>query len=92
MDSDQTSYLTEFASTWGLLAGSLVIALPVIIWRIKDTVNLSEDLKFTDETLEEVAPTAESDRKEGVEMEPRENEEGGQDVSGHSQSEGKQDQ
>jgi hypothetical protein len=32
----------------------LVIALPVMILKIKDTVPIEEDLKFTDETIEDV--------------------------------------
>ena len=47
-------YMNLFASCWVLLAGSLVIALPVMILKIKDTVPLEEDLKFTDETIEDV--------------------------------------
>lgn len=43
-----------FASCWILLAGSLVIALPVMVWKIKDTVPLEEDLKFTDGGVEDV--------------------------------------
>jgi hypothetical protein len=48
--------MTEFATAWGLLAGSMVVAAPVIWLAIKDTVDLEEDLKFSDETIEEVAP------------------------------------
>lgn len=47
-------YMNLFASCWVLLAGSLIIALPVMILKIKDTVPLEEDLKFTDETIEDV--------------------------------------
>ena len=47
-------YMNLFASCWILLAGSLVIALPVMILKIKDTVPVEEDLKFTDETIEDV--------------------------------------
>jgi hypothetical protein len=48
-------YMNLFASCWGLLAGSLVIALPVMLWKIKDTVPVEEDLKFTDDdTIEDV--------------------------------------
>ena len=47
-------YMNLFASCWALLAGSLVIALPVIVLKIKDTVPLEEDLKFTDETVEDI--------------------------------------
>lgn len=47
-------YMNLFASCWILLAVSLVTALPVMILKIKDTVPIEEDLKFTDETLEDV--------------------------------------
>lgn len=47
-------YMNLFASCWVLLAGSLVIALPVMILKIKDTVPVEEDLKFTDGTIEDV--------------------------------------
>lgn len=47
-------YINLFASCWVLLAGSLVIALPVMILKIKDTVPIEEDLKFSDETIEDV--------------------------------------
>jgi hypothetical protein len=43
-----------FLSSWVMLAASLVIALPVMLLKIKDTVPLEEDLKFTDETIEDV--------------------------------------
>jgi len=43
---------------WGLLAGSLLCALPVIWLKIKDTVPIEEDLKFSDETMADVAPTS----------------------------------
>ena len=48
------SYMNLFASCWILLAGSLFVALPVMIWKIKDTVPVEEDLKFTDETIDDV--------------------------------------
>ena len=47
-------YTNMFASCWILLASSLVIALPVMLLKIKDTVPVEEDLKFTDETIEDV--------------------------------------
>lgn len=43
-----------FGATWGCLAASLLIASPVILMRIKDTVTVEEDLKFSDETIEDV--------------------------------------
>jgi len=56
LDGLKTPYDTMFAASWGLVAGALVIAAPVIFMRIKDTVPLEEDLKFSDETVEDVAP------------------------------------
>ena len=47
-------YMNLFASCWILLAASLVIALPVMILKIKDTVPVEDDLKFSDETIEDV--------------------------------------
>lgn len=54
LDGMHTPYMNLFASCWILLAGSLVMALPVILRKIKDTVPVEEDLKFTDETIEDV--------------------------------------
>ena len=47
-------YMNMFASCWGLLTGSLLFALPVILLKIKDTVSVEEDLKFSDETIDDV--------------------------------------
>ncbi|KAF7506792.1 hypothetical protein GJ744_011404 [Endocarpon pusillum] len=54
LDWVKKPYMNLFTSCWVLLAGSLVIALPVMILKIKDTVPVEEDLKFTDETIEDV--------------------------------------
>lgn len=56
LDDIKIPYMTMFASNWGLLAGSLVVALPVILWKVEDTVTLEKDVAFTDETVGEVAP------------------------------------
>jgi len=48
--------MSMFISNWVLLAVSLVIAAPVMFWKIKDTVSLEEDLRFSDETMEDVIP------------------------------------
>lgn len=49
---------------WGILAGSIIIAGPIIFLKIKDTVSLEEDLKNTDETIEDVvAPGAVAEKK-----------------------------
>lgn len=49
--------MNEFASNWALLAGSLIIAAPVVFTKIRQTIPLEDDLKFSDETAEEVAAT-----------------------------------
>lgn len=54
LDGIGIPYINEFASSWALLAGSLLIALPVMLMTIKDTVSVEEDLKFSDETQDEV--------------------------------------
>ena len=46
--------MTELASCWGLLLGSLLIASPIIFFKIKDHVDIEEDLKFSDETTHDV--------------------------------------
>jgi len=55
IDANEVPFMNEFASNWALLAGSLVIAAPVIFTKIRETIPLDEDLKFSDETIEEVA-------------------------------------
>lgn len=54
LDGIKKPYNTIFGATWGLLAAALVFAAPIIWTRIKDTVPLEEDLKFTDETVADV--------------------------------------
>ncbi|KAH7401773.1 hypothetical protein DE146DRAFT_441089 [Phaeosphaeria sp. MPI-PUGE-AT-0046c] len=54
LDGYKVPYMNLFISCWVLLAGSLVAALPVMLLKIKDTVPIEENLKFTDETLEDV--------------------------------------
>jgi len=57
LDALETPYMNEFASCWGLLAGSLLIALPLILYKIKDHVSVAEDMAFSDQTYAEVAPS-----------------------------------
>lgn len=57
LDGLKKPYNTLFGATWGLLAAALLFAAPIIWTRIKDTVPLEEDLKFSDETVADVAPT-----------------------------------
>lgn len=56
LDLEKLPFMNLFASCWALLAGSLIIALPVILIKIKDHVSIEEDLKFTDNSLTDVAP------------------------------------
>ncbi|XMA16626.1 hypothetical protein WAI453_009417 [Rhynchosporium graminicola] len=57
LDSRKMPFMNELASNWGLLAGSLLCAAPVIFLKIKDTVTVEEDLAGTDETLADVLPS-----------------------------------
>jgi hypothetical protein len=58
LDDMKIPYMTMFASNWGLLAGSLLVALPVILWKVEDTSAIEKDVEFTDESIAEVAPKA----------------------------------
>ncbi|KAL2395096.1 UNC93-like protein [Exophiala dermatitidis] len=58
LDSHKVAYMTQFAINWGMLAGSLVVAAPVIWLKVKDTTDIDEDLKFSDETLVDVVPAS----------------------------------
>ncbi|KAJ6787967.1 hypothetical protein PWT90_07073 [Aphanocladium album] len=59
LDGLQLEYNTIFGATWGCLAASLLIAAPVIFMRIQDHVSIEEDLKFSDETIEDVVAVPE---------------------------------
>ena len=56
IDALKIPFTNIFASCWGILGGSLLIAAHLIWTKIRDTVPLEEDLKFTDETYEDVKP------------------------------------
>lgn len=56
LDERKISYMNEYASNFGLLCGSILIAAPVIFFKIKDSVPVEDDLVGTDETLEDVLP------------------------------------
>ncbi|KAJ9629264.1 hypothetical protein H2204_008904 [Knufia peltigerae] len=58
LDANYVSFMAQFATNWGLLAGSLLIAAPVIWIKVKDTTDIEEDLKFSDETVADVAPAS----------------------------------
>jgi hypothetical protein len=63
MDALEVTFLREFAACWGVLAGSLLIASPVVFFKIKEHTDIAEDLKFSDETFNEVAPDALTDTR-----------------------------
>jgi hypothetical protein len=54
LDKNELPYMSELASNWGLLCGSLIIAAPVVWMKIRDTIPIEEDLRGTDETVEDV--------------------------------------
>ena len=66
IDALGAPFLNIFASNWALLAGSLLIAAPMIWTKIPDTVPIEEDLKFTDETYEDVKPLEPTVRGEEI--------------------------
>lgn len=55
VDAQNINYIAQFASCWGLCAGSLVLALPLLAIKIRDHTPIEEDLKFSDETYDDVA-------------------------------------
>lgn len=69
MDAQNTPFMTEFASCWGLLLGSMCIASPVIFFKVKESTAVEEDLRFSDETTAEVlGETDETPEKPHVEQ------------------------
>lgn len=62
LDANNMSFMDELISNWVLLAGSLLVAAPVIFLRIKDHVTVEEDLKFSDETLADVLPEGHAEK------------------------------
>jgi MFS family permease len=65
LDARKLSFEKEFISNWVLLAASLVVAAPVIFMKIRDHVDVEEDLAGTDETIADVLP-ADHPEKVGV--------------------------
>ncbi|KAI9661174.1 MAG: hypothetical protein M1821_009501 [Bathelium mastoideum] len=58
------AYMSLFASCWALLGGSLILALPVILLKVRDHVPLEDDLKFTDETAADVVPKIDTEGRD----------------------------
>ena len=65
VDALKTPFINIFASCWALLGGSLLIAAPLIFTKIRETVPIEDDLKFTDETYEDVKPLTDEASVEG---------------------------
>ncbi|KAI1780700.1 MFS general substrate transporter [Hypoxylon cercidicola] len=70
LDGLHYEFETLFAATWAVCAASLLIAAPIIFLKITDTTELEADLKFSDETIEDVVapgalPTALGTEKAG---------------------------
>ncbi|KAK9365616.1 hypothetical protein V1509DRAFT_370695 [Lipomyces kononenkoae] len=63
LDSHKLSFKSEWITNISLLLGSLVIAAPVMLIRIKDHVALADDLADVDETIEDVVPTISTTEK-----------------------------
>ncbi|KAI0427015.1 major facilitator superfamily domain-containing protein [Xylaria sp. FL1042] len=63
LDGHGVAYRVLYGVTFGICGFSIIVAAPVIWLRIKDTTDIEEDLKFSDETIENVAPTALLDEK-----------------------------
>lgn len=63
LDFRRLSYMKMFASNWGLLCGSLVVAAPLIWIRIKDHVDIEEDLRDTDESVADVLPEGHEEKR-----------------------------
>lgn len=65
-DLNEVSYMGMFASNWALLPASILIATPLVLYRIKDSVSVEEDLKFSDETKEDVLAVPHAEDKSTV--------------------------
>ncbi|KAJ5129571.1 uncharacterized protein N7515_005610 [Penicillium bovifimosum] len=56
LDSNKLPYMNEYASNFGLLCASILVAAPVVFFKIKDSVPVEDELAGTGETLEDVLP------------------------------------
>lgn len=54
LDALDIPYMTNEVSCWALTTGSLILAAPVVWWKIQDSVLLEKDLEFSDTTLADV--------------------------------------
>jgi hypothetical protein len=56
LDSNKLPYMNEYASNFGLLSASILVAAPVVFFKIKDSIPVEDELAGTGETLEDVLP------------------------------------
>jgi hypothetical protein len=56
IDSLFVPFINEYAANFALLGGSLIAAAPVVAYYVRDSVPIEDDLKFSDETIEDVKP------------------------------------
>lgn len=63
LDARHLTYEKEFISNWVLLSVSLVVAAPIVFLKIKDHVDVEEDLKGTDETIADVLPEGHPEKR-----------------------------
>ena len=70
IDALGVPFLNIFASCWALLGGSLLIAAPLVWTKIRDTVPIEDDLRFTDESYEDVKPLTDTGSVRGSVMAP----------------------
>lgn len=63
LDKNKLSFMGEYASNFGLLCGSILIAAPVVFLKIRDTISVEEEIEGTDETLEDVLPPGAVEQK-----------------------------
>jgi MFS family permease len=61
LDNAKIPYMNMLASNWAILAGSLVIAAPVILLKVKNHVSVEDDLQFTDATETEIRRASQAD-------------------------------
>src|SRR6266849_2012015 len=57
LDANKYPFVNLFASCWALMAGALLCALPVFLWRIKDTEVVDSDVEdFNEKTMVPTGP------------------------------------
>ncbi|CDK28021.1 unnamed protein product [Kuraishia capsulata CBS 1993] len=54
MDWKLVEYHAIFGTSWALLAFGILLAVPIVFLKVKESTAIEEDLKFSDETLEDV--------------------------------------